>query len=556
MQMRCRFSSGSKREKKQTPISTGPPSVDKLLGGGLRSGELVCMASPQEAMNTQFLLQTAKLAKAQMEQTVLIIASGKSFDWFSALWGDKEEAYYLIYEEDYTVKDLWKELMHDDSIGIVIIGDFGWTKTPCDNKNNVQEECSFVDKCDLNKFPHPCVVKELKELAESFDVPIVVTQKVPDTNDNSLVALGISPDFDHTLFLRCDDQIWQFRMVDKNESLVPSLPVEGEQKSPPDLLRFIPSKDVREHLKEIGWQPPTLQAARLVLGNETVPLNERLETLLQITETLPDVLLDLSSFVDNGDSLHTFLSAYVQNKKEKLAEFYRSDNAMYVAENYVNTNFFTSAEACLDSALIGTTPSEMLSERVLVNKYVPIEGRVFGVLFNGYRQPMRITGAANQKEEEIEEDLLGGPFTLPHPFRRFDLVWQPGETDDWFACGKPILLDRLPEPMTATPDSSLITAGYCCRCNGSLDYKFSLPIKELEYLPKENSASEAEILLQLRDYLSGTIPLCSFANSFAAFSMRTAADWVEGDDYKSDEPTAPVPPVDDAFLFCDDDLPI
>ncbi len=64
MQMRCRFSSGSKREKKQTPISTGSPSVDKLLGGGLRSGELVCMASPQEAMNTQFFAPNCKACKS------------------------------------------------------------------------------------------------------------------------------------------------------------------------------------------------------------------------------------------------------------------------------------------------------------------------------------------------------------------------------------------------------------------------------------------------------------------------------------------------------------
>jgi hypothetical protein len=143
---------------------------------------------------------------------------------------------------------------------------------------------------------------------------------------------------------------------------------------------------------------------------------------------------------------------------------------------------------------------------------------------------------------------------LPHPFRRFDLVWLPREKDEYYMIyNTPILLDRLPDPVSATPNNRQSAAGYCL-IGGSLDYVTSLPITELEYLPEGECTAEAEILLCLRDYLSGDIPLSSFANGFAAFCMRTAADWV-GKDYNSDEPTAPIPPAGDSFPVGADDLP-
>ena len=120
-------------------------------------------------------------------------------------------------------------------------------------------------------------------------------------------------------------------------------------------------------------------------------------------------------------------------------------------------------------------------------------------------------------------------------------------------CKTPILLDRLPDPEVATPGGNQSASGYFL-VGGTLDYVTSLPVSELEYLPAGESEQEAEILSRLRDYLSGTIPLCTFANSFAAFCMRTAAGYVEKD-YDPDEPTTPIPPVGDPLPVGDDDLP-
>ena len=336
---------------------------------------------------------------------------------------------------------------------------------------------------------------------------------------------------------------------------------EMKKQSPPDLMRFIPSKDVREHLKEIGWQPDALQAARLVLKNDTIPLYEKLQVLRQITETLPDVLLDLPSFVENGDTLQECLSAYVQDEEELLASFYDNKNAIFITKGFEGGSRFcyrsvacTSLDLCMDKVLEGIPNDRRSSGHFDVSKFYTNEQLVFSVTFNADRQPIGRTGCPNRKTKEINE-LLIEPLTLPHPFRRFDLVWLPREKDEYYMIIKsPILLDRLPDPASLKLNNRQSAAGYCCIGN-HLDYVTSLPIAELEYLPKGSNASEEGILLRLRDYLSGTIPLCSFTNSFAAFCMRSAADWVDGDDYESDEPTTPIPPVDDAALVGDDDFP-
>ena len=560
-------SGGYKKPKNQTPISTGFPSADRLLCGGYRPSEVICLASPQETTNTHFLLRTAKVAEAQTEQTVLIVDFSDSFDSFSELCGSFLESsdvqFYYISEKDFTVKDL-RECLKDDSIGTVLIANSEYMKANCDKKDWVLEECRFFDECNPDEFPHSCIVKELKELAKSFAVPIVVTQIIPETNESSLYALGISPDFDRTLFLRCDDQIWQFRTAEKNEALVPTPDAGvGERKSPPDLMRFIPSKDVREHLKKIGWQPDAVQVARLVLGNETILLYEKLKVLRQITETLPDVLLDLPSFVENRESLHECLSAYVRDEEELLASFGDDDNATFLCKGFEGDDCFyfrsvacTTLDACINKVLEKVPDDQRSSGHFNVCKFYTNERVAFSVTFNADRQPIDRSGHPNRKTTQIKE-LTREPFTLPHPFRRFDLVWLPWETDgDCFYRRTPILLDRLPEPAAATPNNSQFAAGYCCLGSDSLYYASPLPITELEYLPQGTFDLEEGMFSHLRDYLSGEKPLSNFVNHFAAFCMQTAANrmWKY---YEADEPTALVPPVAKvkAFIACDDELP-
>ena len=552
----------------EKPISTGFPSADELLDGGLRSGELVCLAGPQTADNTRFICRAALAAAEQTEKTVLLLSLCTSEEAISETMREHgaEESLLkritVVYDLDLTVEALEKRVMADDTVGTVLIDGGEWIDAFCEGSRWPPEYCLYCDMCcDENESMKSCNVYALKKLAQAFNLPVAVTQTIPETEVKNRAALGISPETDRLLFLRRDGQTWQFRAGDENEAASPlSEPVAQEQKSPPDLLRFIPSKDVREHLKTISWQPDAVQAAQLVLKNDTVPLYEKLEVLRQITETLPDVLLDLPSFVENGETLHECLSAYVQDEEELLASFGDDNNATFLCKGFKGDGCFyyraaacTSLDLCINKVLDGIPNDRRSSGHFDVCKFYSDERIAFSVTFNADRQPIRRTGRLNRKADEIKE-LLREPFTQPHPFRRFDLVWLPRESDEnYMICRTPILLDRVPDPAAATSDGRQGAAGYYI-LGGALLYVSGLPVADLEFLPIGAGGQETEILSELRDYLSGKIPLCTFANSFAAFCMRTAAGYVEKD-YDPDEPTTPVPPVGDPFPVGDDDLP-
>lgn len=554
-------------KQNEKPISTGFPSADELLGGGLRSGELVCLAGPQTADNTRFICRAALAAAEQTEKTVLLVSlcvSEKEIRATLREYGAEEsllQRITVVYDHDLTVEALERLVMADDTVGTVLIDGGEWINAFCEGSDWPPEYCKYCDLCDENESMKSCNVYALKKLAKAFNLPVAVTQTVLNTDKNR-AALGISPETDRLLFLCCDGQTWQFRAADENEAAASvSEPVAQDQKSPPDLLRFITSKDVREHLKTVGWQPDAVQAVQLVLKNDNVPLYEKLQVLRQITETLPDVLLDLPSFVENGETLHECLSAYVRDEEELLASFSGGENAAFLAEGRrgehrsVRRSFMgTDLDVCLKKALEGVPDDRRSCWRVHASKYDMNHRYVFSVTFNADRQPINRTGVPNRKAEGIRE-LLREPFTLPHPFRRFDLVWLPRESDEnYMICRTPILLDRVPDPAAATSDGRQGAAGYYI-LGGALLYVSGLPVADLEFLPIGAGGQEAEILSELRDYLSGKIPVSSFANSFAAFCMRSAAEYVSAPDFETDEPTAPVPPVRDPFPVGDDDLP-
>ena len=556
-------------KQNEKPISTGFPSADELLGGGLRCGELVCLAGPQTAANTRFICRAALAAAEQTEKTVLLVslcASEKAISETMREYGAEEsllKRITVVYNLDLTVEALEKRVMADDTVGTVLIDGGEWIDAFCEGSRWPPEYCLYCDMCcDKNESMKSCNVYALKKLAQAFNLPVAVTQTIPETEVKNRAALGISPETDRLLFLRCDGQTWQFRAGDENEAASPlSEPVAQEQKSPPDLLRFIPSKDVREHLKTISWQPDAVQAALLVLGNDTVPLYEKLEVLRQITETLPDVLLDLPSFVENGETLHECLLAYVRDEEELLASFPEGENAAFLAEvrcgehrSVRRSVMGTDLDVCLKKALDVVPDDRRSSWHVHVSKYDMNHRYAFSVTFNADRQPIHRTGVPNRKAEEIRE-LLREPFTLPHPFRRFDLVWLPrGSDENYMICRTPILLDSVPDPAAATSDGRQGAAGYYIG-GGALLYVSGLPVADLEFLPIGAGGQETEILSELRDYLSGKIPVRSFANSFAAFCMRSAAEYVSAPDSEPDEPTSPVPPVSNPFPVGDDDLP-
>ena len=54
------------------------------------------------------------------------------------------------------------------------------------------------------------------------------------------------------------------------------------------ILDFVDSRDIRGHLRSIGYQPSTVEAAYLVWFSKNTPLEQKCEAWREIARTIPN----------------------------------------------------------------------------------------------------------------------------------------------------------------------------------------------------------------------------------------------------------------------------
>lgn len=96
-----------------------------------------------------------------------------------------------------------------------------------------------------------------------------------------------------------------------------------------DLFRFIDSKDIREHLRQIGYSFTAPEAAFLVWQCRSVTLKEKIAAWRTIIETMPDCSMVERMNMDAIPSVHKFLEQYIALMKRLLENFYCEEHAVY-----------------------------------------------------------------------------------------------------------------------------------------------------------------------------------------------------------------------------------
>ena len=108
-----------------------------------------------------------------------------------------------------------------------------------------------------------------------------------------------------------------------------------------DFVEFINSEDVKQYVRETGYQLSSQEAAFVVWQSKDTPLEERFAAWEEIIETMPD-----SSFAGYGKfnfktkqmepapvySLHDFLRQYIQRQRELLEAFTKEGDSTYALE--------------------------------------------------------------------------------------------------------------------------------------------------------------------------------------------------------------------------------
>lgn len=89
-----------------------------------------------------------------------------------------------------------------------------------------------------------------------------------------------------------------------------------------DILRFINSKDIRKHLKDIDYKFNSLEAAWLIYQCHDATIDEKHKAWNELIETMPDCKIEERYFTDPQESLHDYLKKYIEVENKLIKEFY------------------------------------------------------------------------------------------------------------------------------------------------------------------------------------------------------------------------------------------
>lgn len=247
-----------------------------------------------------------------------------------------------------------------------------------------------------------------------------------------------------------------------------------------DIFRFIPSRDIRGHLKQIGYSFTAPEAAFLVWQCYDATLKEKFAAWQEIIAAMPDASMDRRLNMDRIGSLHDFMKSYMDLTKRLLDDFYLEDGAVYFyqwierqGDEYEEVHFeaaFPSLSACLADLMqqagrclhrsseekqaseerllrfvqrlrerfpecaICMTEAADIPEVAIRRQDLSAPGRTVTLFLNNKLEALDVEASTSCLTEE-EQDLLltfeGMWFAFPTPFQRGDIVYRCGSCKRW-----------------------------------------------------------------------------------------------------------------------------
>lgn len=95
------------------------------------------------------------------------------------------------------------------------------------------------------------------------------------------------------------------------------------------VLSFIKSKDIRNHLLNIGYNFSTLEKAFVIFHADHKTLNEKHEAYKLLIETEKDTEIPKRWNTNYYPSLFELLNKYIQIEDDIIEEFYYEEKAVY-----------------------------------------------------------------------------------------------------------------------------------------------------------------------------------------------------------------------------------
>ena len=102
-----------------------------------------------------------------------------------------------------------------------------------------------------------------------------------------------------------------------------------------DILEFLDSHSIKEHLQRIDYEPTTPVAAFIVNCSHKATLQQKLEGWQKIVDNMPNCTMSRRNDTVNIPDFHAFLRNVIKQEQRKLAHFIRTDDkSLYFFEDY------------------------------------------------------------------------------------------------------------------------------------------------------------------------------------------------------------------------------
>lgn len=301
-----------------------------------------------------------------------------------------------------------------------------------------------------------------------------------------------------------------------------------------DILQFINSNAIRNHLKKINYQFDTLEAAWLIYHSYNHSVYEKFNAYEQLMKEYPDCRVEERLHTPAQDSLFEYLKNYIKVYRNAIYEFEAPD-AVYSIKvkyferetDYTVETMFTNLNAVIRQCKIewdDEKPGDI--KNFVISKYIPESEKSSGSIIP---QQMILNGDGLKPiyidfRNDIEYDLLGDLwFDFPTPFKKGDIVW-----NKHYKFTPVVLLFNSYEDLSKEGykclreigDETDMTYEYYCMIDSDsifrdIDYNYM----DLEYYPYELTGKD-KALLPISRFLKGDIDIGLCCNAFHSLSLR------------------------------------
>ena len=323
-----------------------------------------------------------------------------------------------------------------------------------------------------------------------------------------------------------------------------------------DILSYVHSNAIREHLRKINYEFNTIEAAWLIYFCKHLSYKEKKAAWLELMETMPDMEFQ-DDRVPEWKTIYEMTRAYIKLIDEDIECFYKEGSDTdyvymysyrYKGDRFEDENFETvyrSLEACKNAmkslfAELDHT-EEFDGNNTGVDHYsirkqaLDDPENICELLFtpDGNINKVRRSPIVNDMADRVRnwsfENLW---FDFPTPFKKGDIVWvpRPDELLNW-DCDGGFVLKGLStwnpiEYIAKHGDSSDMNGyGYFLNPEGTIYQEVMMNYMDLEYYEGPYNRHENErILPALSKYIKGEIELDFFLCAYRRVLLDIAAN--------------------------------